>query len=186
MNNAKFKQDLVDTIPRLRAFARSISGNRDRADDLVQETLAKAIANKDKFTEGTNLTAWLITILRNQYYSVGRKMQREVADPDGEHAASLESKPQQAGHLEMKDFLSALQVLPDDQREALILIGASGFSYEEVADILGVRPGTVKSRVSRARARLEELMSGQESFERSELAVAESAELIQNALSAQP
>ena len=87
MNVAKFKQDLVDAIPRLRAFARSISGDRDRADDLVQETLAKAIANKDKFTEGTNLTAWLITILRNQYYSVGRKMQREVADPDGEHAA---------------------------------------------------------------------------------------------------
>lgn len=183
MSGAQFKQDLVEAIPRLRAFARSISGDRDRADDLVQETLAKAIANKDKFTEGTNLIAWLITILRNQYYSVGRKMQREVADPDGEHAATLEAQPQQAGHLELKDFLSALQVLPDDQREALILIGASGFSYEEAAEILGVKIGTVKSRVSRARLRLEELMNGQESFERSEVAVAESAALIQDALS---
>jgi RNA polymerase sigma-70 factor (ECF subfamily) len=182
MNNARFKQDLVDSIPRLRAFARSISGDRDRADDLVQETLAKAIANKDKFTEGTNLTAWLITILRNQYYSVGRKLQREVADPDGEHAATLESKPQQPEHLELKDFLSALQVLPDDQREALILIGASGFSYEEAADILGVKVGTVKSRVSRARLRLEDLMNGNERFERSEVAAAQSASLIQNAL----
>jgi len=183
MSNVQFKRDLVDSIPRLRAFARSISGDRDRADDLVQETLAKAIANKDKFTEGTNLTAWLITILRNQYYSVGRKLQREVADPDGEHAATLESKPQQAGHLEMRDFLSALQVLPDDQREALILIGASGFSYEEAAEILGVKVGTVKSRVSRARLRLEDLMNGVEHFERSDVAVAESASLIQDALS---
>jgi len=183
MNNAKFKQDLVDTIPRLRAFARSISGDRDRADDLVQETLAKAIANKDKFTEGTNLTAWLITILRNQYYSVGRKMKREVADPDGEHAAMLESKPQQSGHLELRDFLSALQVLPDDQREALILIGASGFSYDEAAEILGVKTGTVKSRVSRARLRLEELMDGHETFERSDDAAAESASMIREALS---
>ncbi|WP_299815851.1 sigma-70 family RNA polymerase sigma factor [uncultured Roseibium sp.] len=182
MSNNQFKEDLVASIPRLRAFARSISGNRDRADDLVQETLAKAIANKDKFTEGTNLTAWLITILRNQYYSVGRKMQREVADPDGEHAASLESKPQQNGHLEMRDFLSALQVLPDDQREALILIGASGFSYEEAAEILGVKIGTVKSRVSRARLRLEDLMSGVERFERSEVAIAESASMINDAL----
>ncbi|TYC78025.1 sigma-70 family RNA polymerase sigma factor [Stappia sp. BW2] len=182
MNVAQFKQDLVDAIPRLRAFARSISGDRDRADDLVQETLAKAIANKDKFTEGTNLTAWLITILRNQYYSVGRKMQREVSDPDGEHAATLESKPQQTGHLELKDFLSALQVLADDQREALILIGASGFSYEEAAEILGVKVGTVKSRVSRARLRLEELMNGTEQFERSEIAAAASASLIRDAL----
>ncbi|TYC51336.1 sigma-70 family RNA polymerase sigma factor [Rhodobacterales bacterium] len=183
MNNVQFKQDLVDSIPRLRAFARSISGDRDRADDLVQETLAKAIANKDKFTEGTNLTAWLITILRNQYYSIGRKLQREVADPDGEHAATLESGPSQNSYLELKDFMSALQILPDDQREALILIGASGFSYEEAAEILGVKIGTVKSRVSRARLRLEDLMSGKEDFERSDAAAAESASLIQNALS---
>ncbi len=182
MNNTTFKDDLVASIPRLRAFARSISGNRDRADDLVQETLAKAIANKSKFTEGTNLTAWLITILRNQYYSVGRKMQREVSDTDGEHAATLESKPEQAGHLELKDFLSALQVLPDDQREALILIGASGFSYDEAAEILNVKVGTVKSRVSRARLRLEDLMNGNEAFERSDVAVAESATMIRDAL----
>ena len=182
MSAAQFKKDIVEAIPRLRAFARSISGDRDRADDLVQETLSKAIANRDKFTEGTNLTAWLITILRNHFYSVGRKMQREVSDSDGEHAATLESKPQQAGHLELKDFLSALQVLPDDQREALILIGASGFSYEEAAEILGVKVGTVKSRVSRARLRLEDLMNGREGFERSEVAVAQSTAMLQDAL----
>ncbi|NVK35128.1 MAG: sigma-70 family RNA polymerase sigma factor [Rhodobacteraceae bacterium] len=182
MSGQHFKQALVEAIPRLRAYARSISGNRDRADDLVQETLAKAIANRDKFAEGTNLIAWLITILRNQYYSVGRKMQREVADPDGEHAATLESKPQQGGHLELMDFLSALQVLPDDQREALVLIGVSNFSYDEAAQILGVKAGTVKSRVSRARLRLDELMSGQEDFERSEIAAAKSSEMIQEAL----
>ncbi|MCA1242119.1 sigma-70 family RNA polymerase sigma factor [Stappia stellulata] len=183
MSAAQFKKDIVEAIPRLRAFARSISGDRDRADDLVQETLSKAIANRDKFTEGTNLTAWLITILRNHFYSVGRKMQREVSDSDGEHAATLESKPQQTGHLELKDFLSALQVLPDDQREALILIGASGFSYEEAAEILGVKVGTVKSRVSRARLRLEDLMNGREGFERSEVAVAQSSAMLQDALS---
>lgn len=182
MSSAQFKKDLVEAIPRLRAFARSISGDKDKADDLVQETLAKAIANKDKFADGTNLIAWLITILRNQYYSVGRKLQREVPDPDGEHAATLETKPQQAGHLELKDFLSALQVLPDDQREALILIGASGFSYDEAAQILGVKSGTVKSRVSRARLRLEELMNGQEEFTRSDIAASASAAMIQNAL----
>lgn len=183
MNNAQFKQALVETIPRLRAFARSITGDRDRADDLVQETLAKAIANKDQFTDGNDPTAWLITILRNQYYSEGRKSGREVSDPDGDYAASLEAGPHQNSTLELQEFLSALQVLPDDQREALILVGASGYSYEEAADLLGVKIGTVKSRVSRARLRLEALMKGHEEFEHSQTTVAESSDLLQQALS---
>ncbi|WP_417669684.1 sigma-70 family RNA polymerase sigma factor [Roseibium sp.] len=183
MSDATFKQDLVAAIPSLRAFARSLAGNRDRADDLVQETLAKAIAKRESYTPGTNLMAWLVTILRNQYYTEGRKRKREVADSDGVHAASLTDAPQQSGHLEMGDFLSALQCLPEDQREALILIGASGFSYDEAANILGVRTGTVKSRVSRARARLEELMNGSPDFVRDEAAVKQSADMIQQALS---
>ncbi|MCX5517948.1 sigma-70 family RNA polymerase sigma factor [Kaistia defluvii] len=154
------KNELVDALPMLRAFARSISGNRDRADDLVQETVMRALANKDKFQVGTNLHAWLVTILRNQYYSEGRKRRREVEDAEGTHAARLSDIGAQHGHLELDDFLRAMQLLPDEQREALVLIGASGFSYEEAAEICDVKVGTVKSRVSRARARLEEIMSG--------------------------
>ncbi|MEP3668290.1 MAG: sigma factor, partial [Roseibium sp.] len=105
MSDATFKKDLVASIPSLRAFARSLAGNRDRADDLVQETLAKAIAKRESYTPGTNLIAWLVTILRNQYYTEGRKRKREVADSDGIHAASLTAVPQQPGHLQMTDFL---------------------------------------------------------------------------------
>ncbi|BCP51599.1 RNA polymerase sigma factor [Kaistia sp. 32K] len=154
------KNELVEALPMLRAFARSLSGNRDRADDLVQETVMRALANRDKFQEGTNLHAWLVTILRNQYYSEGRKRRREVEDAEGAHAARLADIGAQHGHLELDDFLRAMQLLPDEQREALVLIGASGFSYEEAAEICQVRVGTVKSRVSRARARLEEVMRG--------------------------
>jgi len=154
------KDELVQALPVLRAFARSLTGNRDRADDLVQETVVRALANRDKFQEGTNLHAWLVTILRNQFYSEGRKKRREVEDVDGAMAAQLSDIPGQHSRLEMQDFLRALQMLPDEQREALILVGASGFSYEETAEICGVRVGTVKSRVSRARSRLEEVLGG--------------------------
>lgn len=154
------KSELVAALPMLRAFARSLSGNRDRADDLVQETVVRALANRDKFQEGTNLHAWLVTILRNQFYSEGRKRRREVEDSDGVHAARLSEIAAQPGHLELDDFLRAMRLLPDEQREALILIGASGFSYEEASEICGVPVGTVKSRVSRARTRLEEIMQG--------------------------
>ncbi len=118
-----FRDDLVAAIPMLRGFARSLSGNRDRADDLVQETLAKAIANRDKYRQGTNLHAWLVTILRNQYYSEGRRRWREVSDAEGTHAARLTQAPAHDGHMEMLEFLGALQLLPADQREALILVG---------------------------------------------------------------
>ena len=177
-----FRGDLVAAIPMLRGFARSLSGNRDRADDLVQETLAKAIANRDKYRPGTNLHAWLVTILRNQYYSEGRRRWREVSDADGTFAARLTDIPGHHGHLEMRDFLSALQALPDDQREALVLVGASGLSYEEAAEVLGTRIGTVKSRVSRARARLERLMDGGEGFSRDDDAVSRSVEHLRRAL----
>lgn len=151
--------DILAVIPNLRAFAVSLCGNIDHADDLVQEALVKAWTNRDTFVKGTNLRAWLFTILRNIYYSEYRKRRREVADPDGAFAANLATAPAQGGHMDFLDFRAALQQLPGDQREALILIGASGLSYEEAASICGCAIGTMKSRVNRARNRLAEMLS---------------------------
>jgi RNA polymerase sigma-70 factor (ECF subfamily) len=159
MVSQKLRTDLVGAIPNLRAFAVSLCGNPDRADDLVQETLVKAWSNLSSFAEGTNLAAWLFTILRNIYYSEYRKRRREVADSDGAIAARLATAPAQSGHMDFLDFLSALQKLPADQREALILIGASGLSYEEAAGVCNCAVGTMKSRVNRARNRLVELLA---------------------------
>jgi RNA polymerase sigma-70 factor, ECF subfamily len=158
-SSSQITADLLAVIPNLRAFAVSLCGNIDHADDLVQETLVKAWTNIDSFAEGTNLRAWLFTILRNIYYSEYRKRWREIADPDGAFAAKLSTAPAQSGHMDMLDFRAALQELPDDQREALILIGASGLSYEEAAGICGCAIGTMKSRVNRARNRLAEMLS---------------------------
>lgn len=152
------RDDLVAQIGSLRAFAVSLCGDRERADDLVQETLYKAWNHLDSFKEGTNLKAWLFTILRNTYFSERRKRKREVEDSDGSYAARLSSRPEQHGHMDMKDFQEALSGLPDDQREALVLVGAAGFSYEEAADISGCAVGTIKSRVNRARNRLAETL----------------------------
>jgi len=153
------RDELLAAIPPLRAFAVSLTADSDRADDLVQETLVKAWSNLGSFTPGTNMRAWLFTILRNTFYSNHRKRRREVQDVEGEHAARLATHPAQNGHMDLADFRTALGKLPPDQREALILIGASGFSYEEAAEICGCAVGTVKSRVNRARNRLAELMS---------------------------
>jgi RNA polymerase sigma-70 factor (ECF subfamily) len=150
---------MLAAVPSLRAFAISLSGNVDRADDLVQETLLRAIANIDSFQPGTNMSAWMFTILRNLFRSEYRKRRREVEDTDGSYADSLKSHPEQGSHLEFKEFKSALAKLPPDQREALILVGASGFSYEEAAAICECAVGTIKSRVNRARTRLADLLS---------------------------
>lgn len=152
------RDDLVGQIGSLRAFAVSLCGDRERADDLVQETLFKAWNHLDSFKEGTNLKAWLFTILRNTYFSERRKRKREVEDADGGYAARLASRPEQPGHMDMRDFQAALARLPDDQREALILVGAAGFSYEEAADVSGCAVGTIKSRVNRARNRLADML----------------------------
>ncbi len=141
-------------MPNLRAFAISLSGNADRADDLVQETILRALANIHSFQPGTNLPAWLFTILRNRFRSEYRKRRREVEDADGHYTDSLVSQPEQTAKLEYKELRAALDKLPSDQREALILVGASGFSYEEAAAICGCAVGTIKSRVNRARTRL--------------------------------
>jgi len=150
---------MVSAIPNLRAFAVSLTGDPQRANDLVQDTLLKAWANRDKFEIGTNLKAWLFTILRNTFFSDHRRRRREVQDCDGVAAGQLVSPPEQYGHLDLADFRKALAQLPPDQREALLLIGAEGFSYEEAAAIAGCAVGTVKSRVNRARGRLVEQLA---------------------------
>ncbi len=153
-----FKAELLSAIPSLRAFAVSLAQNADKADDLVQETLVKAWDKHESFQMGTNLKAWLFTILRNEFYSQMRKRGREVQDTDGAMTARLAVHPSQQGKLDLQDFRAALEQLPEDQREAIILIGASGFSYEEAALICGCAIGTIKSRVSRARTRLQDIL----------------------------
>jgi RNA polymerase sigma-70 factor (ECF subfamily) len=153
------RDSVLAAVPSLRAFAISLCGNVDRADDLVQETLLRALANINSFQPGTNMSAWLFTILRNHFRSEYRKRRREVEDGDGSYAETLRSHPEQTGRVEFEEFREALSKLPNDQREALVLVGASGFSYEEAAKICGCAVGTIKSRVNRARTRLAEIMA---------------------------
>jgi len=148
------RDQMLAAIPHLRAFAVSLTNHPDRADDLVQDTILRAWANSDRFERGTNLNAWLFTILRNLFHSEYRKRKREVEDGDGAFAARLKTHPNQQAHLDYEDFRIALAKLPLDQREALLLVGAQGLSYEEAAEVCNVAIGTVKSRVNRARAKL--------------------------------
>lgn len=152
------RDEIVEHLGAMRAFAMSLTRNSATADDLVQDTLVKAWTNIEKFEPGTNMRAWLFTILRNTFYSLRRKRKREVEDGDGAMAATLSQKPDHDGRLNLRDFNVAFEQLTDEQREALILVGAGGFSYEEAADTCGVAVGTIKSRVNRARQRLVELM----------------------------
>ena len=162
MTTSDPRDELVEHLPAMRAFAISLTRNGAIADDMVQDTLVKAWTNIDKFEVGTNMRAWLFTILRNTYYSSRRKAKREVADVDGVFTENLAEKPAHDGHMQMNDFRRALAQLKDEQREALLLVGASGFSYEEAAAMCGVAVGTIKSRTNRARARLAELMGHDE------------------------
>jgi RNA polymerase sigma-70 factor (ECF subfamily) len=152
------RDEIVEHLPSLRAFARSLTRDASAADDLVQDTVVKAWSNIDKFEAGTNMRAWLFTILRNTFYSLRRKRAREVADVDGVMAGQLSEKPDHDGRLVMRDFAVAFGEIPDEQREALLLVGASGFSYEEAAEMCGCKVGTIKSRANRGRKRLAELM----------------------------
>ena len=148
---------MLAAVPSLRAFAISLSGNVE--DDLVQEALVRAIANINSFHPGSHMSAWLITILRNLFRSEYRKRRREVEDAAGSYVDSLKSPPQQPSRVEFEEFRVALAKLPSDQREALLLVAASGFSYEEAAAICESAVGTIKSRVNRARTRLSKLLS---------------------------
>lgn len=158
------RDEILLHLGAMRGFAISLTRNRTAADDLVQDTIVKAWSNIEKFASGTNLRAWLFTILRNTYYSQLRKRRREVADPEGSFAGTLFVKPDHDGRLAFADFQRAFDQLSPEHREVLILVGASGFSIEEAAAMIGVASGTVKSRASRARKRLTELMG----LERSE------------------
>ncbi|MBT0959102.1 RNA polymerase sigma factor [Alphaproteobacteria bacterium KMM 3653] len=162
MNNLDPRDELVTHLPALRAFALSLTRNRASADDMMQDTVLKAWTNMDKFEPGTNMRAWLFTILRNNFYTSRRKLNREVADVDNAFSDTLAVKPDHDGRLQMMDFKHAFDLLPDEQREALILVGASGFTYDEAAETCGVAPGTIKSRVNRARAKLTELLKLEE------------------------
>jgi RNA polymerase sigma-70 factor, ECF subfamily len=155
--NAEFRAGLVSATPHLRAFALSLTGQRETADDLVQDTLVRALQHWNRFAPGTNLQAWLFTLLRNIFYSDHRKRRREVEDVDGLYAAKLSTPPEQPGSVEFAALEVALAKIPEEQREAVLLVGAEGYSYEEAAEICGTKIGTIKSRVNRARRRLAEL-----------------------------
>ncbi|MDC0737859.1 RNA polymerase sigma factor [Cognatishimia sp. SS12] len=152
------RDELTEHLGALRAFALSLTRNAATADDLVQDTLVKAWTNIESFKPGSNMRAWLFTILRNTFYSLRRKRKREVEDADGSLSLALASKPDHDGRLNMRDFMQAFNQLPDTQREALVLVGAGGFSYEEAAATCDVAVGTIKSRVGRARATLAEML----------------------------
>jgi len=150
---------LLAAIPHLRAFAISLTGDIDRADDLVQDAVVRGLSHLDRFEPGTNLQAWLFTILRNLFYSEHRRRRREVEDPEGAAAEKLSVAPAQGAHLDFQDLKAALSRLSPEQREAILLVGAEGLTYEQAAEVCGVVVGTIKSRVNRARARLTELMA---------------------------
>jgi RNA polymerase sigma-70 factor (ECF subfamily) len=152
-----FGVQLTTEVPRLRAFGATLSGSASAADDLVQETLAKAWKHRGSFAHGTNLRAWLFTILRNTFRSQRRKLGREIGD-DGRFAERLSAPARQHGHLDMVAMRAALRRLPRDQRKAVILVGVVGCSYEEAAAICATAEGTVKSRVNRARRRLASML----------------------------
>jgi len=157
-DSTDLQKELARLVPNLRAFARSLCGNADQADDLVQETLVKAWRSRASFAEGSNLKAWLFTILRNTFLSERRKRKFEVHDTDGKMAMQLSVKGEQSGHMDLIDFSKAFATLPAEQREALILVGAEGFAYEDAALMCGCAVGTIKSRVNRARSKLGEML----------------------------
>ena len=152
------KEQMLTAVPHLRAFAISLSGSVDKADDLVQSALLKGLSNLDKFQPGTSMQAWLFTILRNDFLTQTRRKKREVEDPEGSWAEKVAVMPDQGSRLDFADMLKALGKLPVDQREALLLVTAEGLSYEDAARICGTNIGTIKSRINRARNRLAELM----------------------------
>jgi RNA polymerase sigma-70 factor, ECF subfamily len=165
MPPASFKDQLIAEMSNLRAFAISLCGSVSLADDLVQETLLRAWSKSDKFQLGTSLRAWLFTILRNIYYSNYRKRAREVQDSEGAYARRVIVSGDQESHLDLEDFRKALTRLPTEQREVLFLVGANGLSYEEAAEICQVEIGTIKSRLSRARSKLVELLALEDSHQ---------------------
>ena len=156
--DADFKRELVALIPQLRAFARTLTGNPTAADDLAQEAMLKAWDAREGYELGTNMKAWAFMILRNQFYSERRRSWRSVQLDQEAAERTLVATDDPASPVALDEVRQALAMLPEEQREALILVGAGGFAYEEEAEICGCAVGTVKSRVSRARRALQSLL----------------------------
>jgi RNA polymerase sigma-70 factor (ECF subfamily) len=161
----EFGKELLAAMPMLRGFARSLMGRSDRVDDLVQETLMKALSHRTSFRAGTNLQAWLITILRNEFFTYKRRTRREVEDPDGRYARNAVVLPDQDSHLELIALNVALARLPAGQQRALNLVVLSGLPYAEAAEACHVKTGTIKSRIKRARIRLAERLGAEGLYE---------------------
>jgi RNA polymerase sigma-70 factor (ECF subfamily) len=159
---AKLRKELIETLPFLRSFALSLTNDWDKSQDIVQETLLRAIKNIHKFQPGTDMKAWLSTILRNEFLRYVQKRSREVEDIDGAFSSRLSSPPEQMGRVSLIEAEIALSKLSTELRDAVLSIGLYGLSYHEVAEISGVPTGTIKSRVNRARMRLAELLALQE------------------------
>ena len=156
---AEFKRELTEVVPHLRAFARGLCGRPDMADDLVQETMLKAWAAQDRFEPGTSMRAWTFVILRNAYLTDMRRNRFRGDYDEGVAERILTAPAGQEEPLHLSDMHRALLTLPPERREALLLVGAGGFSYEEAAQICGCAVGTIKSRVGRARATLNSMLA---------------------------
>lgn len=154
----QFKRDLVGLIPHLRAFARTLCGDAAAADDLAQDAMLKAWDARSSFQMGTNMKAWTFMILRNQFYSEKRRSWRQSQLDQDAAERTLVAADDPEAPVALDEMRMALGMLPSEQREALILVGAGGFAYEEAADICGCAVGTVKSRVSRARRALQGIL----------------------------
>jgi RNA polymerase sigma-70 factor (ECF subfamily) len=153
-----FRKELTELIPHLRAFSRSLCGNATLADDVAQDAMLKAWKARSKFKPGSNMKAWTFTILRNQFYSIKRRSWRATSLDQEVAEQTIVAQSDQEKSVELNELRRGLDSLKDDQREALILVGASGLSYEEAAEICDCAVGTIKSRVSRARKALETIM----------------------------
>jgi len=155
-----FKQELTRVVPHLRAFARGLCGRADAADDLVQETLLRAWAARDRFEGGSSMRAWTFTILRNVYLTEMRRNRFRGEYDEAQAERILVAPAEQEGPMHLADVSRALMALPAERREALLLVGAGGFSYEEAAEVCGCALGTIKSRVARGRAQLSAMIEG--------------------------
>jgi RNA polymerase sigma-70 factor (ECF subfamily) len=168
MDDVQFEADLIEAAPFLKSFARSLSRNTDTAEDLVQDTLLNAWRARASYKPGTNLKGWLCIILRNKFYSEGRRAWRRMPWDDEAAERMFEHHAEQPGAVDLSDTVRALGYIPAQQREALTLIGAGGFSYREAAEICKVDPGTLKGRVRRARKALSSLLEGGKSLPKSQ------------------
>jgi RNA polymerase sigma-70 factor, ECF subfamily len=163
-DSEEFRKQLLAVIPALRGFSRGLCGNRELADDMAQDAMMRAWAAQDSFTPGTNFRAWIFMILRNQFYTTIRRNSRMVSwDPEIAERVLIAQAAQHDG-LNLQDVQTAMQKLPAEQREVLILIGANGLSYEEAAEVMGCAIGTIKSRLARGRTALATLINGTAQF----------------------